>query len=182
MGWGYHKRSRHDLERCAECLETEIDFEVDEYSVCGDCTKMLCADCSDTKCVVCEENDSELTEGPTCCEMCMESCEDCGDDGDDFEVFHRCCKAGHLAQCNAKSRAQRAASSAAQKVSDTETELKQARDELAGMQSRVSSLENQLKYVNEKKAEADKQLLDEEAKQSDSSTEEKKQAVATKKM
>lgn len=180
MGWGYHKRSRHDLERCSECFETEIDFEYDESFVCGDCTKLMCSDCSHTKCVVCEENDSELTEGPTCCEGCMESCEDCGDDDDnDCVVFHKSCKAGHLAQCNAKSRAQRAASSAAQKVSDTETELKQARDELARMQSRVSSLETKLAYVNEKKAEADKQLLDEKAKQSDSSNEEKKQAAVT---
>ena len=117
----------------------------------------MCEDCAESTCSVCMELDLCETVGPAMCEMCMEFCNDCD------VSFHRCCKATHLASCNSKTRAQRNASAAAQKLADTEGQLKDKKSLLARIQSEIENLEQKVKTAKEDKERADKLLAKETA-------------------
>lgn len=173
MSWRpYSNKRAHNLTVCGECEEEYIDTSKwssgdDNWDVCGDCQKVMCAYCSQNACDVCKENGGAKTAGVACCETCTASCDDCGYD----VLFHECCKADHLENCNAKSRAERAAAAAAQRVSETESQLYQEKERLKRLQSSISDLEQQLKHAKEEKAKADIAL---EKEKNDSATKQEK--------
>jgi predicted nucleic acid-binding Zn-ribbon protein len=68
-----------------------------------------------------------------------------------------------LKNCNNKSRAQRALSAAEQTITNTESELADAKSRLLRIQDHIGSLESRLENAKKEKVEAETQLKAEEA-------------------
>lgn len=152
--WRHGSKRSRNTTLCANCHETEIDFDDCEsgFFNCGECEDcVMCEDCANSECAICKEkekNDKEIT----CCESCLAFCdeEDC-----DNISFHRSCLAEHLKNCTKKSRAQRMLSTAVQTISTTESDLTEAKSQLIRIQSRIESLERTLAQAKEAKMSAE---------------------------
>ncbi|CAB9521759.1 expressed unknown protein [Seminavis robusta] len=149
---------------CHDCDDQFYLTDDGEWNVCGECEGTLCSTCANRFCCsVCDVDGYPregycLTQAAASCKSCLAYCEDC------HEVFHDCCKAEHLAKCNSKTRAQRAASAAAQRVTDTEKVLKVAEGHLKNWQQKVSRFTNELQAAREDKKKADRELAKENSK------------------
>ena len=163
--WGGRSYSNDiDIITCVDC-DDHFNSEEDDWNLCGECQGALCSACVDssTECSVCAKEETPATESVYCCEGCREYCDDCSNE-DDCISFHKGCKAEHLANCNAKSRAQRAVAVAAQAVTETEEKLKEEKRRLVEVQENVANLEKRLARAQEDKAKADKSLATEKGK------------------
>lgn len=168
----------HSSEHMTTCLHPhnsgpDIDFEFsfDDLFVCGDCKRavtdvfrpeplhiktalermVVVSKAEVPMCNVCMEKIAKSDdESKNCIAHCIE-CDDL--------TFHKTCLPYHEINCSNTSRAERALRMAEQTIAATESELRKAKSFCARIQHDITSLERKLAQAEQKKEQAERDLL-----------------------